>query len=132
MKNAIIISTLLLVGLFAVAIAANAQTEKAAASIAVADAKLCKDIKERTASDEDSVFAANAKAFLWLKITGGASDSITVTWKHGEHSFQTVLAVGSDPWRTWASKTVSATGDWTVTVTDMQGSVLKEVNFKVQ
>ena len=42
------------------------------------------------------------------------------------------LKVAGNPWRTWSNKTAWKAGDWTVTVTDAGGQVLKELTFKVQ
>jgi hypothetical protein len=100
--------------------------------LTVVDAKLGKDVKDRQLVDETSTFSLNEKVFLWLKVTGGPSDSITVTWKHEDHSFTTKLHIGGTPWRTWANKTAAMPGEWTVTVSDASGNVLKELNFTVQ
>ncbi len=110
----------------------RAQEESKPEGIHIADAKLGKDVKERAIVDEDSTFDVNSKVFLWMKTTGGANDSVTVTWKTGDFSYATTLPIGGSPWRTWASKTVSKAGDWTVTVTDASGSVLKELTFSVK
>ena len=98
----------------------------------VVDARLGKDVKDRMIADEDSVFAKGSKVFLWMKLTGGASDNITVEWKTGSFTHNTTLVVGGSPWRTWASKTASKSGQWTVVVTDGSGRVLKEVEFRVE
>ena len=102
------------------------------AGLQLTDARLGKDVKDRAIVDEDSVFAKGSKVFLWMKFTGGASDQVTVTWKSGSTAHTTTLVVGGSPWRTWASKSVGKTGDWTVTVTDAVGNVLKEMSFKVE
>ena len=101
-------------------------------SIQLIDAGLGKDVKDRMVVDEATSFPKNSKVFLWMKFTGGASDQVTVTWKNGSSSHNTTLVVGGSPWRTWASKTVGKSGDWTVTVTDAEGNVLKEISFKVE
>ncbi|MBI1806597.1 MAG: DUF2914 domain-containing protein [Ignavibacteria bacterium] len=98
----------------------------------VIEAKLAKDVKDRMPVDEDSVFTNGSKVFLWMKLTGGSSDQITVTWKTENTTHATTLTIGGSPWRTWASKGVWKTGNWTVTVTDASGKVLKEMNFKVE
>jgi hypothetical protein len=108
------------------------QTEKQSEGIAIIDARFGKDVKDRAIVDEDSIFEFNSKVFLWLKVSGGASDTMTVTWKQGDYTHETKLFVGGNPWRTWASKTASRKGDWTVTVSDPAGTILKELNFKVR
>jgi len=117
------------------AVSANylfAQQETKSEGIQIVDAKLGKDIKDRMIADDNTTFALNSKVFLWLKISGGTNDEITVLWKHGVVAHETRLAIGGSPWRTWAVKTAYKTGDWSVTVTDKEGKVLKEMNFKVQ
>jgi len=101
-------------------------------TIQVVDAKLGKDVKDRVLVDEDSTFALNSKVFLWLKVTGASSEVLTVTWKQGEKSYTTTLNIGGSPWRTWANKILAKPGDWTVSITDAAGNVLKEMSFKVQ
>ncbi|MBI5020764.1 MAG: DUF2914 domain-containing protein [Ignavibacteriales bacterium] len=115
------------------AIAAYAQdAANVTSGIQIIDAKLGKDVKDRTLIDESATFDLNSKIFLWLKVTGGTNQTITVIWKHGDLVHATELNVGGSPWRTWASKTAYTAGDWLVTVTDNTGKVLKEINFKVQ
>lgn len=103
-----------------------------AAGIQVEESKLGKDVKDRQISDETADFAVNDKVYLALKVTGGAGESIKVTWKNGDHSYTTDLAIGGTPWRTWCYKTAALAGDWTVTVADSKGNVLKEMSFKVK
>ena len=97
----------------------------------ITEAKLGSNVEDRVLIGEDSTFNVNTKVFLWMRITGGASDQIMVTWKFGATTHITTLIVGGSPWRTWATKTVSKDGDWTVSVTDTSGRVLKEMMFKV-
>ena len=108
------------------------ESEVKSKDIQIVDAKLGKDVKDRVLVDENSTFALNSKVFLWLKVTGATSETLTITWKQGEKSYTTVLNIGGSPWRTWANKTLAKTGDWTVTITDAAGNVLKEMSFKVQ
>jgi hypothetical protein len=111
----------------------TAQESKAMSKdIQIVDVKLGKDVKDRVLVDEDSTFALNSKVFLWLKITGASSEALTVTWKQGEKSYTTTLNIGGSPWRTWANKILAKAGDWTVTITDAAGNMLKEMSFKVQ
>jgi hypothetical protein len=106
--------------------------EKQTKGLKVTEAKLGKDVQNKKIVDTTSTFALNEKAYLWLKLTGGPADSITVTWKTGDQSYPTKLNVGGSFWRTWSYKTLSAAGAWTVTVTDAGGTVLKEMNFEVK
>jgi hypothetical protein len=109
----------------------NAQ-EKEAKGLRVRDAKLGKDVQNKQIVDTTTTFALNEKAYLWLRLVGGPSDSITVTWKTGDQSFPAKLNVGASPWRTWSYKTLSVAGNWTVTVTDAGGKTLKEISFTVK
>jgi hypothetical protein len=97
----------------------------------VADAKLGKDVQDRKIVDETTTFEVNEKAYLWMRVVGGPSDSITVTWKTGDMSYESKLNIGGSSWRTWANKTLYNAGPWTVTVTDASGTVLKEMSFTV-
>ena len=108
------------------------ESEVKSKDIQIVDVKLGKDVKDRVLVDEDSTFALNMKVFLWLKVTGKTSEKLTITWKQGEKSYTTTLNIGGSPWRTWANKTLAKAGDWTVTITDASGNVLKEMSFKVQ
>ncbi len=105
--------------------------EKQTKSLKVIDAKLGKDVQNKKIVDTTSTFAVNEKAYLWMRLTGGPADSISVTWKTGDQSYPTKLNVGGSPWRTWSYKTLDTAGSWTVTVTDAEGTVLKEVKFEV-
>ena len=100
--------------------------------IQIVDVKLGKDVKDRVLVNEDSTFSLNSKVFLWLKVTGATSETLTITWKQGEKSYTTTLSIGGSPWRTWANKTLAKAGDWTVTITDAAGNLLKVLSFKVQ
>jgi hypothetical protein len=125
----------ILVLILLLAVGANylfAQQETKTEGIQLIDAKLGKDVKDRIIADEDTTFALNSKVFLWLKTSGGSNEEITVLWKHGAVAHETKLTIGGSPWRTWAVKTAYKAGDWSVTVTDKEGKVLKEMNFKVK
>jgi hypothetical protein len=98
----------------------------------VADAKLGKGVQDREITEEASTFAVNEKVYLWLRLTGGPADNVNVDWKVGDSTDTVSLKVGGDPWRTWSNKTAWKAGDWTVTVTDAGGQVLKEMTFKVE
>ncbi|MFH2004705.1 MAG: DUF2914 domain-containing protein [Bacteroidota bacterium] len=109
-----------------------AQEETKSEGIQIIDAKLGKDVKERMIVDEDSTFEINSKVFLWLKVVNSTNETLTVLWKHGSLAYETKLAIGGSPWRTWAVKTVFKTGEWSVSVTDASGNVLKELTFTVK
>ncbi len=82
--------------------------------------------------DETGDFAINDKAYLALKATGVVGESLKITWKNGGHAYTIDLAIGGSPWRTWCCETAVLAGDWTVTVGDSKGNLLKEMSFKVK
>ncbi len=106
--------------------------EETTATLAVAEARLGTDVQNKDLVGEDSSFVQDSKVYIWMKVTGGPADSIEVTWKHEDHTYATKLRIGGSPWRTWAYKTVAFAGEWTVTVTDATGNVLKEMAFSVK
>ncbi len=131
MKTAIMASAIAVL-LSLPAFTARAQEGDSAAGIQIADMKLGKEIQQRELVGEDSSFTKDSKVYLWMKVIGGASDSITVTWTTGSHSYVATLFVGGSPWRTWAAKTVGVAGEWTVTVAGPSGTTLKEMTFRVE
>ena len=103
-----------------------------AQALEVTDAKLGKGVQDRQIVDETTTFAVNEKAYLWVRLTGGPADDVKVNWSIGDHTDSIPLKIGGSPWRTWANKTLWMAGEWTVTVTDGGGQVLKEIKFQVQ
>jgi Protein of unknown function (DUF2914) len=111
--------------------AAGAAEDQAAGSLQVAEAKLGKGVQDRQITEEATTFAVNDKVYLWLKVTGGPAE-LKVNWKIDDQTDAVSLKIGGSPWRTWSTKTAFKAGDWTVTVTDAGGQVLKEMKFTVQ
>jgi Protein of unknown function (DUF2914) len=103
-----------------------------AEGLQVADARLGKGVQDRNITEESTTFAVNDRVYLWVKLTGGGSDAVKVSWKVGDSTDTVTLKVGGSPWRTWSSKTAWKAGDWTVTITDAGDQVLKELKFTVQ
>ncbi len=104
---------------------------KDASMLKVDEAMLGSGVETRELVGEAKEFSLNDKVYLWLKLTGGPAEDLTVTWKGGGKSYETKLKVGGSPWRTWAYKTAAVAGAWTVTVTDAAGNNLKELTFTV-
>lgn len=125
------LSFLFLLCILVVTTAAFTQTP-ASPGLQVTDAKLGAGVQERELVGEAITFPPGGKVFLWLRVTGGKADTVSVVWKDGDNEHTTMLSIGGSPWRTWASKTVSHAGKWTVTVSDGKGTVLKELNFIVE
>jgi hypothetical protein len=109
-----------------------ANPPQAASAITVEDAKLGKDVKDRQIVDETAEFALNDKVYFWIKVIGAAGESLKATWKNGDHTYTSDLAIGGSPWRTWCYKTAALPGDWTLAVADSKGNILKEMSFKVK
>ena len=97
----------------------------------VAEAKLGTAVEDRMLVGETNVFDKGGMAYLWMRVVGGPSDPITVTWTYGEHEYPVDLRIGGNPWRTWSSKILWGAGTWTLRVTDSTGNVLKEMSFEV-
>ena len=108
------------------------EKEVAPPSAQIIEAKLGTNVQDRQLTGEDSTFTLNTKVYLWLKVIGGVSETLTVTWKHGERSYSAAINIGGSPWRTWVYKTAAIAGEWTVSVADSKGTVLREMSFKVQ
>jgi hypothetical protein len=98
----------------------------------VTDAKLGKNVVDREITEEATTFALGEKAYLWLRVEGGAGETLKVVWKIDDQEYPVDLRIGGSPWRTWATKTLHLPGDWTVTVTDAAGNTLNEATLKVQ
>ena len=101
-------------------------------TIKVAEAKLGKGVQNRQITEETAAFALNEKAYLWMRITDGSGQAVKVVWRSGDVIDTVTLNIGGSPWRTWSSRTLAKTGDWTVTVTDANDQVLNETSFTVQ
>jgi len=99
--------------------------------IKIDEAKLGKGVTDRQLENESAEFALNEKVFLWVKATGGPGEPLAVTWKNGDRTYKSSLAVGGSPWRTWCYKTAALPGNWIVIISDSKGTVLKELSFKV-
>jgi len=117
---------------FAFAPFAAGAADQAAGSLQVAEAKLGKGVQDRQITEEATTFAVNDKVYLWLKIAGGPADGVKVNWKVGDKVEPYTLKIGGNSWRTYASKTAYKPGEWSVTVTDAQDQVLKEMKFTVE
>lgn len=115
-----------------VAVPCVAQEQAMEKGLEVAEAKLGKSVENRELTDATATFSLNDRAYLWLRVVGGPADSLTVTWKTGDQTYESKLNIGGSPWRTWSYKTCYVAGPWTVTVTDAQGTVLKELSFTVE
>ena len=99
--------------------------------LTVTAAKLGLGVENREIVDEGTAFNVNDRVYLWMKVAGGPSDPVTVTWQWPGMTFSYDLEIGGNPWRTWAYKTMHTGGDWSVSVADAGGNVLKTMSFTV-
>src|SRR3972149_3256610 len=90
--------------------AQEGQTTTKALQVEVA--KLGTGVQDRELVGDTTSFNLDERVYLWMKVVGGSADSITVTWKTGDHEFTTKLNIGGTPWRTWSYKTAAIAGDW--------------------
>ena len=98
----------------------------------ISEAKVGKGIADREITEEASVFALNETAYIWMRVVGGNGETVTVNWSNGDQSFDVLLSIGSDSWRTWSSKVLHLPGEWSVTVTDAAGATLYQSTLTVQ
>jgi hypothetical protein len=101
-------------------------------AVSISKAKLGKGVVDREISEEASSFAMDETGYLWMRVVGGEGETITVNWTNGDQSFDVDLNIGSDSWRTWSSKVLYLSGEWTVTVTDSAGETLHQAALTVQ
>ncbi len=131
----ILLSSATLIGIFLLTSAAASAQEmkmKAASGPEVAELKLGTSVQDKEIVGADSTFSMGEKVYAWMRVTHASGDSLTVTWKHADMTHGTTVYIGSNSWRTWVYKTMSASGEWTVSVSTQSGKVLKEVTFTVK
>jgi len=122
--------TLAILVLILVKLSPAQEAEEKIGSIQI-EAKLGKDVVDRELTEEATTFTLGERAYLWMRVTDGAGQAITVVWAHGEHRYETTLEIGGSPWRTWAYKTVGHAGEWSVSVRDAEGKELANMTFQV-
>jgi hypothetical protein len=124
---------LVLLSVVLLSLTARAQTEQPQkGGLNVDEMKLGTAVENREIVGDTAEFSVDERAYLWMKVVGGAGDSLSVTWEYGDKSYTTILAIGGSPWRTWCYKTLYSAGDWKVKVTTSAGDLLKELEFKVK
>jgi len=101
-------------------------------AVSISTAKLGTDVVDLEISGETNTFALEEIGYLWMRVMGGKGETITVNWTNGDQSYDVDLSIGSDSWRTWSSKILHISGEWTVTVTDSAGATLHQSALTVQ
>lgn len=133
MKNVVIwVVTFAVVISLSASAFSGGQKEAAGTGLQIVDIKLGKAVQDKNIVDETAEFVVNEKVYLWIKTSGGINDSLSVAWKQGNYSYSAKLNIAGSPWRTWTYKTASKAGDWTVTLADNKGTILKVLDFKVK
>lgn len=129
MKKILLLVVVLLLVPYIMSASRSQQTP--AGGIQVEDAKLGKGIKARQIENEGTEFALKDRVYLWVKTTGHGGKHLVVTWKNGDHIYKRNMPIGGSPWRAWGYKNATIPGEWTVSIADSNGNVLKELSFKV-
>jgi len=133
MQKVMIVLGILAVSFLSVSVGtAAAQDEKSVPGLQIMEARLGTAIEAKNIIGEAAVFTLGERVYVWMKVTGGTGDSIDVSWNQGTYSYRTTLTIGGSPWRTWSYKTASIAGEWTVTISDSKGTVLKEIHYTVE
>lgn len=101
----------------------------------VAEAVLCRDVKNREAVKSATNFSASVgRIYCWVRIANGEKHKVRMVWKlDGKPTNGEWLEIGSPWWRTWSYKSLPKgfKGDASVEVVDEAGTVLKRLDFKV-
>lgn len=118
--------------LMSTAVQAQQMKMKAMTGPEVSQMKLGTSVQNREIVGQDSTFNMGERVYAWLLVTGASGDSVAVTWKHAAINYSTTVYIGSNSWRTWVYKTMTASGDWTATAALKSGEVLKKLTFTVK
>lgn len=103
----------------------------------IQDAVVCQDVADRAPVGNSDVFAKDvAKLYCFSRVVGATEQTqITHNWYYkGTLKASVKLAVRSDNWRTWSSKTIdpSWTGEWMVEILSDKGTPLESIIFFIQ
>lgn len=103
--------------------------------VGIDDATFTTKVKKRNPIDSlASVSYKKGKVYFFTRIQNMDGSSVTHTWYYeGAKSFSKTFKIKSSTWRVWTSKTITKNfiGEWTVVVTDQNGSVLLERSIQV-
>lgn len=110
----------------------------AESGLGVSEASVGTSIENRELQGTAESFSPDVGTVWCLtRITGGGGEGDTVKhrWFHGDNLMAEVeLPVRSSSWRTYSSKKILPewTGDWSVEITDPEGTVLETVKFSIE
>jgi len=105
----------------------NADITHAALTDRIKELEPAREINSTTALDDGFL-----KLYFYTDLSGRAGDTLTYSWYRDEKRVARVrIPVGSDRWRSHASKNISAKmrGSWKVVVTDRKGETLATSEF---
>jgi hypothetical protein len=107
-----------------------------AAQLKVSVAAICRDVLDHEPDGYGTSFPVSVgKLYCFTKITGAQSPTqVTHVWFFdGNERARVDLAVKSSSWRTYSSKIIQPheIGTWRVDVEDLDGNVLKSLEFEV-
>lgn len=108
-----------------------------AQELRVVEADLATGIEDRQPVEVDTSFSADVGTIYFYSVIEGAQDTTEIShvWYYKEKEMARIdLAVRSDKWRTWSSKSILEkwTGSWRVMIEDADGNVLHTQSFTVQ
>ncbi len=94
---------------------------------------LGRDVRNKKLVGETDHFGEGSAAWFWTRAEGGKrGDRIEHVWLHeGESVARIGLRIGGSSWRTYSSKILRSTGEWTVEARDADGHVLARRDFSV-
>lgn len=102
----------------------------------VVEVNFATDIENREAVGVDTSFSSRAETIYCHTVIKGATDSTNIfhIWYYKEEEKARVpLAIASDTWRTWSSKTIPPkwSGTWRVMIEDGNGNMLATKSFTI-
>ena len=105
-------------------------------AIEVHDILITTAIIDREPVDSVEVFPRKSgKLFCFTRITGVDEPTVVrhVWYREEQLMSRTVLPVNSPDWRTWSSRQLleDLPGAWRIEIQDVDGNVLREINFQL-
>jgi hypothetical protein len=112
---------------FALALPAFAEDKKPGAEV-----KAAKNVEKYEPVEAGDTFAAKDTVWAWSRVTGEDGKTVKHVWKKdGKEEWSASLKIGSNDWRTYTRRTVSA-GSYEVEVQAEDGTKLGSVSFTVK
>jgi hypothetical protein len=97
-----------------------------------AEVKAAKGVEKFEPVEAGDSFAAKDVVWAWSRVTGADGQTVKHVWKKdGKEEWSASLKIGSNDWRTYTRRTVSA-GSYEVEVQAEDGTKLGSVSFTVK